>query len=328
MSKQASPAKIGGFVVGAIGLVVLAILVVSDNKFLIHKDRFVIYFEGTINGLKVGAPVKLKGVQVGQVTDVRVELNLDEVVVRTPVFIEVNLNSVRFENSEDKDTVSDLTYELLVHHGLRAKLKSQSLLTGRLYVEINFFPKTPIRLVGNNVDVQEIPALPSDTEELINDIGIIITKLKTLPLNELFGSLLVTARNLEKFANSPELVKNAQKLEQILSSLKLLTEKMNSEFSPLIVGMEHTLSDTRSLVNNVNNQIVPLSKSAQEALLQANRSLAALEEVAGAGSPVRVDFSETLGDLSEAARSIRILADYLQRNPSALIYGKQQYEQK
>lgn len=322
MSKQANPAKIGGFVLGAIALVVVGILVFTDARFFSQKDRFVVYFEGTVNGLKIGAPVKVKGVQVGQVTDIQVEFNIDKAVVRTPVFIEIDMSIVKVESSESAAGVSDLTYESLVRHGLRAKLKSQSLLTGQLYVEINFFPGTPIHLVGSNLQIPEIPALPSETEELINDVGIIITKLKNLPLNELFNSLLSTAENLEKFVSSPELIDNARKLDQILSTLQVLINRLNQDFGPLVNDIEGTISDTRDLINSVNQQVVPLARSTEDTLKQARESLLALEDMASEGSPMTTDFARTLNDLSEAARSIRTLADYLQRNPDALVYGK------
>ncbi|MCI0653453.1 MAG: MlaD family protein [Methylococcaceae bacterium] len=322
MSRQANPTLIGAFVVGAIILVVTAILVFTDSKLFTEQSRFVIYFEGSVNGLKVGAPVKLKGVHVGQVTDVQVELNLDKAVVRTPVFIEVDMNSVTVETSDDPEAVSDMTYVSLIRHGLRAQLKSQSLLTGQLYIEINFYPDSPINLVGGRSKYAEIPSLPSETDEIFSDIGIVIGKLKNLPLEEFFSSLVVTANSLEKLVNSPDAARNLRQIGEILTTLNAIASKLNRQVDPLVGELTTTVSDTRKLVNTVNDQVVLLTKSTDKTLAQTQRSLAAMENVAGEDSPLYVDLSNALEELSDAARSMRSLADYLQRNPDAILFGK------
>jgi len=322
MSKQANPAAIGAFVVGAISLVCVAILIFSSFQFMTPKDRFVVFFEGSVNGLKVGAPVKLKGVQIGHVTDIQVQFNMDKSEVRTPVYLLVDLSQVNFETSDSRDISFDLTYESLIRHGLRAQLQSQSLLTGQLYVEVNFYPKTDINLVGGNVDLREIPTLASETDEIINNFGAIVTRLKSLPLNELVNSLLDTSKSIQRLVDSPGILNNARKLEQILDMLHSVVGRFDKRFDPLVSNIEATLKDTRQLINNVNGQIWPVAKNTQKVLAQAQRSLAALEEATSSDSPAYNDVTNTLNELTEAARSIRVLAEYLKRNPEALLYGK------
>ncbi len=324
MSKQANPAAIGVFVVGAIGLVIVAILVFSKAQFMTPKDRFVVFFKGSVSGLKVGAPVKLKGVQVGQVTEIQVQFNLDKAEVRTPVYLVVDLSQVDFETTDSRDISSDLTYESLIRHGLRAQLQSQSLLTGQLYVEVNFYPKSPINLVGGDVNLREIPTLGSETDEIINNVGTIVSKLKALPLQELFKTLLDTSKNIEQLVSSPEIMDNARKLEKILDRLQNIIVKLDGRIDPVMNEIEGTMVDTRSLINNVNNQVVPIAENSQQILVQAERSLAALEEATSPDSPIYSDMTSTLNELTEAARSIRVLADYLKRNPEALLYGKRE----
>ena len=324
MSKQANPAAIGFFVVAAIGLLIIAIMVFSKAHFLTPKDRFVVFFEGSVSGLKVGAPVKLKGVQVGQVTQIQVQFNLDKAEVRTPVYLVVDLSRVDFETADSRDISSDLTYESLIRHGLRAQLQSQSLLTGQLYVEVNFYPKSPINLVGGDVNLREIPALGSETDEIINNVGTIVSKLKALPLQELFKTLLDTSKNIQQLVGSPEIMDNVRKLEKILDSLENVIVKLDGRIDPVVNEFEGTMADTRNLINNVNNQFIPMAENVQQTLVQAERSLAALEEATSPDSPIYSDMTSTLNELTEAARSIRVLADYLKRNPEALIYGKRE----
>ncbi|MCI0442396.1 MlaD family protein [bacterium] len=322
MSKQANPTTIGAFVVGAITLVIIGILVFSNIRFLTEKQRFVTYFQGSVNGLQVGAPVKLKGVQVGQVTNIEVELNLDEAVVRTPVYLEVDVSHVKLVATDSDPNGSDLSYESLIRHGLRTKLMSQSLLTGQRYIEINFYPQTPIELVGGNPKLKEIPSLPSETDEIINDVGIIISKLKKLPLNELVDTLLLIAKNVEQLVSSSEIQNNARKLEQILDALQALVTKLTRDMDPLITEFSSTMSDTRRLINNVDGQIHPLVKTTQETLAQARKSLASMEDVASENSPAFVNLATTLEELSDAAQSINNLANFLQRNPESILFGK------
>lgn len=323
MSKQANPAAIGAFVVGAIGLMVIAILVFSKAQFLAPKDRFVVFFKGSVSGLKVGAPVKLKGVQVGQVTQIQVQFNLDKAEVRTPVYLVVDLSQVDFETIDSRDISSDLTYESLIRHGLRAQLQSQSLLTGQLYVEVNFYPQSPINLVGGDVNLREIPALSSETDEIINNVGTIVSKLKALPLQELFKNLLDTSKNIQELVNSPDIMKNARKLESILDRLQNVVAKLDNRIDPMMDDVEGTMNDTRRLINNVNSQVTPVANNTRQILAQVEKSLAALDEITSPDSPIYSETSNTLNELTEAARSIRSLTDYLKRNPESLIYGKQ-----
>ncbi len=323
MSKQVSPVAIGAFVIGAIGLVIVAVLIFSSFQFMIPKDRFVVFFEGSVNGLKIGAPVKLKGVQVGHVTDIQVQFNLDKAEVRTPVYLVVDLSQVNFETSDSRDISSDLTYESLIRHGLRAQLQSQSLLTGQLYVEVNFYPKTKINLFGGNVKLREIPSLASETDEIINNVGGIVTRLKSLPLSDLINSLLDTSKGIQRLVESPDILNNARKLERILGTLDRVVGRLDKRVDPMVSSIEATMKDTRRLLNNVNGQIGPVAKNTQEVLMQAQRSLAALEEATSSDSPAYSDMINTMNELTQAARSIRVLAEYLKRNPEALLYGKQ-----
>jgi paraquat-inducible protein B len=252
-----------------------------------------------------------------------VELNLDKAIVRTPVFIEVDMNDVTVEHIDDPR--SDIDGRVLIEHGLRAQLKSQSLLTGKLYIEINFYPDTPIQLAGGKSKYAEIPTLPSETEEIFNDIGAIVTRLKNLPLDELFSSLVETSKGLEKLVKSPETVRHLEQIGDILTTLKAIAAKTDKRLDPLVTELTATVTDTRKLVNSVNTQVASLTGRTEKTFAQAEKSLVALENLTGENSPLYVDLATTLEELSDTARSMRILADYLQRNPDAILFGKPGY---
>lgn len=328
MTRQANPALIGGFVVGALVLVVAGILIFTDSRLFTKFRPFVIYFQGTVNGLSIGAPVKLKGVQIGQVTGIQVELNLEKAVVRTPVVIELDLSAITVENKRDSSALSRMSHDWLIQQGLRAQLMSQSLLTGKLYIEMNFYPGTPVNLVGANAKFPEIPTLPSESDEIINGVGDLIAQISKLPLDEFFSSLVRTTKGLEKLVNSPKTVEHLEQIGDILTTLKAIAVKMNTQLGPLVSELTTTVADTRILVNTVNDQVLILSRRTDKTLAQAERSMTAMENLTGENSTLTVELSATLEELSDAAHSMRVLADYLQRNPDAILFGKRDYSEE
>ncbi len=328
MSKQASPALIGGFVVGAVVLLIAAVLVFSSSRFFTPKERFVVYFSGSLNGLAIGAPVKLKGVQVGTVTGIVVEYEGDKLGLMTPVYFEFEP-----EKLASVGTLRELPFDerinVLIKKGLRAQLAMQSLVTGQLYIELAFFPNTPVKLVKVDREVPEIPAIPSDTEEIKNTISHLVTEIRRLPLEEIFATLLEAVKNINKVTGSEDFQHSAQIANETLEAAHRLIAHIDNKVDPLAASLESTLVDTRKLMRRVDRQVEPLSASTQQALVsvqtameQAEAAMASMQNITGETSPVYNDLSTALGEISRAARSLRVLADYLQRHPDSLLYGK------
>src|SRR5262245_17503760 len=145
MGKRINPAVVGVFVLGAIGLLVVAIMVWGSGRLFERTFQFVCYFRGSVNGLTVGAPVKFRGVQIGAVTDIRLRYAQERGEPRIPVFIKVHPDLVRELGATE---AADLErYRELLTRGLRARLETQSLLTGVLYVNFDLEPESPLELV-------------------------------------------------------------------------------------------------------------------------------------------------------------------------------------
>lgn len=302
MSKQANKTLIGAFVVGAVVLVVIGILTFGGGQFLKKQSKYVLYFDGSIKGLSVGAPVNFRGVKVGEVTDIKIRFEGEDFAVRTPVFIEVDPD--RFSEVSEQKVGEYLKrlrlnkmVDLLIQRGLRAQLQSQSLVTGQLLVALDFHPDKPIRLVGFETVYQEMPTIPSTMDQLAKTV-------EDLPLKELVDQVMEIVKGIDRVINSPELQGSISSLNQALKSVQ-------------------------KLVKNLDGQIEPLSSSAKETIQAVT---AALEEVRGTLSNVKKNTAETstlryevdntLRELSAAARSLRDLADYLQRHPESLLRGK------
>jgi len=328
MSKQVSPALIGGFVLGAAVLLIAAVLIFSSNTFFTPKKKFVVYFSGSLNGLTMGAPVKLKGVQVGTVTGIVVQYEGDKLGLMTPVYFEFEP-----EKLASVGTLRDLSFEerveVLIERGLRAQLAMQSLVTGQLYIELAFFPDTPVKLIKADSSVPEIPAIPSDTEEIKDTISHLVTEIRRLPLEEIFTTMLEAVNNINKVTGSDAFQHSAQAANETLDAAHLLIAHIDTKVDPLAASLESTLADTRKLLRRLDGQVGPLSVSTKQALVsvqtameQAEAAMASVHDITGETSPVYNDLSTALGEISKAARSLRVLADYLQRHPDSLIYGK------
>ena len=164
MNQRANPKLIGAFVVGAVALVVVGVLLLGGAKWLTQKRTFVAYFEGSVKGLNVGAPVEFQGVQVGSVTDIQLQFLTAEKEFRIPVFIQIEPG--RMTEVGRQIEVHGQLLKPLIERGLRAQLEMQSLVTGQLIVQLGMHPDTPIRLVGDG-KVPEIPTAPTTMQEVV-----------------------------------------------------------------------------------------------------------------------------------------------------------------
>jgi paraquat-inducible protein B len=343
MSKQANVTLIGAFVAGAIVLVVTGLLVFGSGRLFSNTKKFVLFFDGSIKGLNVGAPVDFKGVRVGSVIGIRVLFKQDDLSLRIPVFIEIDpkrLSEYMPEVGVTKLPGSRPIIELLVEQGLRAQLVTQSLVTGLLSVDLDFHPDKPATYVELELGYPELPTVPSQLEA--------ITKvLENLPLEDIVEKFHSALSGIDRLVNSPKLdeaitnlngvLADGQKLVKNFDSQaqrvgedahKLLVE-LNRQAGPLATELRGGVQDTRAFIGKLDKNIVPVAtsleqtlKTAQAALKQAETTLASVDGMFNERSGLTVELSAMLNELSGAARSIRVLSDYIERHPEALIRGK------
>src|SRR5208337_4346120 len=165
MSKQANTKLIGGFVVGATVLIVAGILLFGSVKIFSHERQFVLFFNDSVKGLSIGSPVDFKGVKVGEVIDIKLILDRKDLSLGIPVFIKIDPGAISYGGSESammkmieaKLKGHEKFIQLLIDSGLRATLEMQSLVTGQLGIHMDFYPDTPIRLIGTEPGYTEIP---------------------------------------------------------------------------------------------------------------------------------------------------------------------------
>jgi paraquat-inducible protein B len=360
MGSKVNPTVIGAFVVGAVALAVVGVLLFGGGKLFQEKGTYVIFFDGSVQGLNVGAPVVFRGVQVGQVTAIEALFDPKETIVRIKVIVEFMRDSIQVPE-ELRQTMRDTGLELLVQRGLRASLQMQSFVTGLLLVSLDFHPGTPVKRLGLDPTHPEVPTIPTEMQQLLDQARQAVTKLGQLPLAELLGEAVGMLKRVNTLLDLPELRQTLVLLSGLVTEVQQLVHHADSQLVPLgskLIGaaegaqaamevLRVALGDAQKLVRNVDSQVVPLSTSTQETLAsarsmlrQTQKSLVTLTEAAtptleqaettmagasmviNADSALINDLSHTLKALEEAAKSIRILADSLQRNPESLLRGR------
>jgi paraquat-inducible protein B len=172
MSKPANKTMIGAFVVGAVVLAVTAVVLFGSGKFFRKTEPWLTFFQGSVKGLNVGSPVVFRGVQIGQVTDIIVGFDPTQLEVLIPVFFEIDPEKFKDIGRRVETSDADM-HKALISRGLRAQLQIQSLVTGQLLINIDFYPDTPAQLIGIDQfrdkmpleDWWEIPSVSTPLQE-------------------------------------------------------------------------------------------------------------------------------------------------------------------
>jgi paraquat-inducible protein B len=324
MAKPASKALIGVFVVGAVALVAAAVAIFGSGEFFSERPRFVMYFPGSVNGLEIGSPVQFRGVKIGQVTEISATLNKDLSVV-IPVYAEYEPDSLAVPD-ELKKEIEGRRYPFihrLIAKGLKAQLRMKSLITGQLYVALDFFPDKPLKLVGINKRTPEIPTIPSTSEVLMET-------LEKIPLGEIADNLLKVTEGVEMLVNSPEMKGSMKNLDVSLQQLAVLIRDIDAEVKPTLTAARNTFTQAEKtlafndgkpgeVAENLNNTLKKVDATLEEMRL----TITTYEKFADRNMNLGYDVVKTLQEIEGAAKSIRALTDYLERHPEALVKGKQ-----
>jgi len=316
MKTQANARAVGAFVLGAIILAIAAVAVLGSGRLFRKTYPFILVFRGNINGLRVGAPVKIKGVTIGSVIDIQLRLNLglESVTnshggIQIPVLIEIDENRIR-RGASDLTISQDV--RRAVQQGLRAQLAMDSFVTGVLYIDLDMHPGTPENYaMPPNSTPQEIPTLKRTFEQAQLAAAKIISQLDNIQLDQLVTTANQTLAAFGDLARSPE----------IKSALMSLNETATS--------LGDTAQSIRDLTEHVDRQVGPIAatieKGAHDIDIAVQNAQAALDHIQAGlqpDSPLLYHANQALENVSAAARSLRELGDYLQRNPSAVVRGR------
>ncbi|BBO92331.1 MlaD family protein [Desulfosarcina ovata] len=329
---------IGAFVVGAVLLAVVGVIVLGSGKLFQDVEKFVLYFEGSVKGLNVGAPVTFRGVKIGSVTAITISTNPTTLEVRISVMIEIE--KARIDRTVEMPDAGSEDIKLLIEKGLRAKLDLQSMVTGQLQINLEFLPDEPARLSGFKHQYMEIPTVPTTFERFAR-------KFERLPIEDMVNTASSSLQALEKLLNNPALPEMVSRLSQISANLENWTANLGQRTTPLVDSLQLIADHADQLILHIDSRLQPLARDADQALSSVktaaekmgraadeftdlaegaqptiDQTLANVADLTSANSRERNELRNVLKELSEAARSIRLLASYLERHPEALITGK------
>jgi paraquat-inducible protein B len=233
-----------------------------------HPQTYQLIFNESVRGLAPGAPVEFRGIPIGEVADVRAQIDLKNFEFSVPVTIHLDpqrlgVNVLDLKAGENLDTMRRKLIDSMVSHGVRAQLRSGNLLTGAVYVAFDFFPGSPPVTVDWSQQPVRLPTIPGQLQTTEASVENIIKKVEKMPLQQI-----------------------GDNLQKALADLDLT-----------LVSARGTLVSAQGTLDNTSNLTAPNSAQLQQ-------------------------LDSTLQEVDRAARSVRVLTDYLERHPEAILHGK------
>ncbi len=330
---------------GAAVLAVAGIAYFGGGEFLAKKYPFVAFFEGSLKGLNIGAPVTFRGIRIGTVSNVVVRYDSDDQSVRLPVYFELEQGRVDAVRERARDPQRNM--RALIDDGLRAQLVTQSFVTGQIAVQLDFYPNTSAEFVGADPDCFEFPTIPSTVEKMGK-------AFEDFDLQGLLSNIESAVKGIDELAQSPKLRDAIASLDETIKDFGKLARDVNAKVDTIAGDIDETaaaarraldqatesiasvegtvnpaIEDARKLIQNVDGQVNPAvtsfvqtAETAQAALEQAREALAVAKNAIAEDSELYYSVVNTLRELAAAASSIRILVDYLEQHPEALLQGK------
>ncbi|WP_026871723.1 intermembrane transport protein PqiB [Inquilinus limosus] len=264
---------------------------------------YLVYFDGSVRGLEPGAPVEWRGIKVGQVLDIRLEYDVATDALRIPVVIELEPQRITLIGMKQGFGSGEYMPEL-VRRGLRAQLRTASLLTGQLMVSLDFMPDAPAATLGTGDRYPVLPSVPGEFAAAVKSINGILEKVSALPLDQVVQQADATLKSFETLASSPEITESLRSLAGALSSAQRLLGQANSDLGPVMQKLPAVLD------------------TAQQAVRRLSGTLGSINQGYGADSTFKRDLTRLMSQVDDTLRSVRVLTDYLEQHPEALIRGK------
>ncbi len=331
MKTKVSPAVVGLFVLGAFVLGLIALFSFGGVNFFSKPERFIVYFDESIHGLDLGSPVKLRGVRVGRVVDFNLRYVPGQNKSVVAVVCELSRNVITDTRGRPLDVSDREQLQALVDHGLRAQLGVIGLATGLLFVELDFLDPHAYPLTitaGLESKYIEMPAVPSAISQFQSNLTGILENVKRVDFAALAAQvqgLIADARKKLDAMDTTALVaqwtKAGESVHQLAASAELKDTFANMNAASVKLNGILAKFDREG---PSPAQLAGTLKDAREAISSFNGTVATLHNFISAQQTLGDDASQAFVRLGEAAAAVRALADYLERNPNALITGRKQ----
>lgn len=292
MSQKVNPTLLGAFVLGGFGLLLAALFLFGSGDYFKARHYNRVYFNESVGGLDVGAPVEFRGVRVGTVKQIDLLFREKEKDFVIPVTIQIEDERMAsdFEVRPSDEERSDIL-TTMIDRGLRAQLAPQSLLTGKLKITLDFFPGTPARFTGLPGEHPELPTLDTPVRRALD-------KLSQLPLDEIVTEAHASLKALTGLLSSEDTRRLVGQVDEVMAEIRSLAAELRTNAAVLVTGMQ------------------PLLKN----LDQISMNMAQTLDV---NSPTRIQAEAAMVELRKTMESLRHVTEYLEVYPEALLRGKQ-----
>ena len=336
MRTRASPTMVGIFVLGAIVIAIIGIMSFGGVSFFVKPQRFIAYFDESAHGLDLGSPVKLRGVRVGRVVDMKVVYNETTNASVVAVVCELSRNIIVDSKGALFNVNDHERLKTMVAHGLRAELGIQGLATGMLYVELDFkdfaasdSPAARPPIAANDQGYLVIPAMPSTISAFQANVSELLADVKRMNLPELSREFQALIKDTRRQVNGLDLAALNNELTRAGKSVATLAEsaevrQMFTDMSDAITAFRRTLAMLDRTIAPAGERLDTVLADAQTALKKIGDTAESAKRLVDAQDGLGEEAARTLRQVSDAAASLQRLLDYLERNPNALISGKKQ----
>jgi paraquat-inducible protein B len=317
-------AAIGAFVLGGLILILGAVVLFGHLDVFSPKRRAAVVFDGSISGLSVGAPVSFRGVRVGTVEQIVVQVDPRTQAFYIPVTVQLEPDRVRLATGERPPQQLDLAE--LIRRGLRAELRMASFVTGESEIGLDFDPASTVRLHPGVTDLPEIPTHPSEFQR-------VTAQLSQLPIDELVREGIGTLRSIRAISTKLD-----ADLPQALASVKAVSDgagrtmdvanaainDLRTQLDTVLGQLNHLASSTEQQVSQRGADLHTLLLSASQTLQQGRNLIIDLRDLTAFRAETRVNLEATLRDLAAAAAALRGVAADVEHNPQLLLTGRHQ----
>lgn len=329
MATRANPKLIGAFVIGGVALFVIMILAFGSASYFSVKVPVVMYFQGQdLSGLDVGAAVHFRGVRIGSVTDIIMQLHANDLTATIPVYAEILPDHFTVIGGPKASPLNPgERIPLLVQRGLRARLGSESLVTGKLEVGLDFLPETTAQLVGDQKQGRyyQIPTVPSEMAELQKSISGVVSMLGSAKLPELIGDLRRLINDLDQDVKGVDMADLSSDARTLIRSAQRDIDALTASLIQTSGTADTALKSGDQMFQEATRTVVairPLIATLENTAKRADALVTTLQDMIEPGSPLQRELITALREIANTARSARALADDLQRNPNSILFGK------
>lgn len=326
MSRSANPVAVGLFTLVTLVLAGVLVVAFSGSNWWSDRDRYTLLYDTSVRGLNVGAPVTLKGVKIGQVVDIRTSIYGNTPDVLNLVTIEIDSSTIlRGEDDSDNGNRS-VTVEQLVDRGLRAQLRQQSMLTGLLYVDVDFEPGRPVQYLGMQTEHPQLPTTPTNLQQLTRD-------LESVDVNGLVSDLQQTLSGINQLLNDPDLQSLAGNLTRAVQAVEDTSVQLGEAGGQLAADYSALATTANAMLDTAGQELPEILAKLDDTLGALRESARHMDEfaanaafMASDDSPVLYRLNSAAKGINEAADQLRLLSDLLEQQPQMLIYGKPRKE--